>query len=475
MRIIFCLIMSSALFSIVFANESGLQAGAANSNITPKMGVPLSGVIMQSGPSKDIHDELWARCLVLSDGVTELAFAVVDNTMISREIHDKAKGVIKQKLGIPANHICISATHTHSTPRAVVDLVDDPLHREYLDFLAERIADGIVRAHNRLAPAEIGWGSFDEPRFVHNRRWHVRSPGTSPFGDSEPVRMNPGRNPENLDRPAGPVDPEVFVLAVRRRADQQPIAVVGNYGLHYVGGIPRGTVSADYFGVYADKVQEKWQADRLTPAFVGILTNGTSGDVNAIDPTVPRQSFQPYERMTQIAGELATQSLTVIEKMTFRSDLTLDAASAELNLGIRQPDEERLAWAKQTRAPDNFRLRLTRPQVYAREALLLADLFPEVSMPIQAFRIGDLAITQSPCETFAETGLAIKQGSPFPGNTFTIELANSYGGYLPPEEQYSLGGYETWPARSSFLEESAETAIREGLLDLLNQLAKRNN
>ena len=94
--------------------------------------------------------------------------------------------------------------------------------------------------------------------------------------------------------------------------------------------------------------------------------------------------------------------------------------------------------------------------------------YPErVRITLQALRIGDLAIAAAPCEVFAETGLAIKQGSPHAA-TFTIELANGYGGYLPPKEQHELGGYETWPARSSFLEIDAERKIRETLLKLLH-------
>ena len=122
-----------------------------------------------------------------------------------------------------------------------------------------------------------------------------------------------------------------------------------------------------------------------------------------------------------------------------------------------------LTWARGHLAPKEFKGRLSRAQIYAREVTALAEYPETVSVPIQAFRIGDLAVAQSPCETFAETGLGIKTASPFRGNTFTIELANGYSGYLPTAEQFELGGYETWPARSSFLEIEAESKIRSGL------------
>lgn len=460
----------AVFLSPLHAQKPDLQAGAAASNITPKMGVPLDGTISQVGPAKHVHDELWARCLVLKDGETTLALAIVDCTMISREIHDAAKAMIEEQLGIPPHHVCIAATHTHSTPRALIGLKDDDLHREYLEDLAVRIADGVHRAHNELAPAEIGWGSFREPRFVHNRRWFMKEPAENPFGQGgERIKMNPKRMDPNLDKPTGPVDDEVYVVAIRHRETAQPIAVLGNYGLHYVGGIPGGNVSADYFGVFADRIQEKWKADRLTPPFVGILSNGTSGDVNAIDFTAEPEKYAAYENMTRIARELADQAAETIEGLDYQSEVPLSAAATELTLTVRKPAPERLAWARETVVPPDTPIRLTRPQVYAREALELAEYPDTMAVPLQAFRIGDLAIAQSPCETFASTGLQIKKDSPFPA-TFTIELANDYNGYLPPEDQFPYGGYETWPARSSYLEEAAEGKIRESLLKLLIEL-----
>ena len=83
----------------------------------------------------------------------------------------------------------------------------------------------------------------------------------------------------------------------------------------------------------------------------------------------------------------------------------------------------------------------------------------------QTMRIGDLSIAAIPCEVFAEIGLDIKAKSPFKP-TFTIELANGYNGYLPTPEQHKLGGYETWRARSSYLEVDASTRIAKAVMEL---------
>ena len=76
-----------------------------------------------------------------------------------------------------------------------------------------------------------------------------------------------------------------------------------------------------------------------------------------------------------------------------------------------------------------------------------------------------------PCEVFTEIGLEIKKASPLP-NTFTIELANGYNGYLPTPAQHALGGYETWRARSSYLEEDASPKVVTAVKELLASVSK---
>ncbi len=113
----------------------------------------------------------------------------------------------------------------------------------------------------------------------------------------------------------------------------------------------------------------------------------------------------------------------------------------------------------------------TLPEIYARETVLLAEYPATVRLKLQALRIGELGIVAIPCETFAAIGLEIKQKSPL-RPTFTIELANGYNGYLPTPEQHKLGGYETWRARSSYLEVDASTRITATVLELLGKVHK---
>jgi neutral ceramidase len=444
------------------------RAGASTSNITPELGVILDGAIMQIGPGKHVHDELHARCLVLDDGATRIAISVCDLTMIETGVVEHAKRLLETATGLTPDHVLISATHTHSAPR-VMDLGQGDANRQYHEFLARRIADGIRRAINQLAPAKIGWGSGQKPEYVFNRRWFVK-PGMeppNPFGGKpDEVATNPP--PASIVKPAGPVDPELFVLSVQH-ADGRPLALLANYGLHYVGGLPSGHISADYFGVFADRIQQLLGADRQDPPFVGIMSNGTSGDVNNVDLRNALRRRPSDALMREVADGIAQEALNVARSIKHQEWVPLAARTVVLKLDVRRPDVARLQWAREISPSAKPDQRMSRPAIYARETLQLAEYPPTLPVTLQAFSVGDLGIGAAPCEVFAETGLAIKKQSPFE-STFVVELANGYGGYLPTPEQHGWGGYETWPARSSFLEVGAEPKIRTGILELLQSL-----
>jgi hypothetical protein len=451
------------------------RAGAATSNITPPLDYPLEGVIAQGQPARHVHDELHARCLALDDGTTRIALAIVDTTMIARDLVERAKQRVHAATGLPLDRILIAATHTHSTPRAVP--ISGAAHEtEYQEFLVGRIADGIRRAVNNLAPARIGWGVGSKPEFLFNRRWLLKPDARvpNPYGETtDRVQMNPPPGSPNLAAPAGPVDPQIYVLSVQH-ADGRPLALLANYGLHYVGGTGGGTVSADYFGAFAERIRILLGAERQEPAFVGIMSNGTSGDVNAIDFSKPAGAAQPpYARIKQVADAVAAEVHRVYQGIQHQEWVPLAMAESDLPLGVRRPTPERLAWAQKVWAavPKNARLS-NRRDIYARETIEVAKFPPTLPVKLQAIRIGTLGIASAPCEVFAATGLEIKQRSPL-RETFTIELANGHGGYLPTPRDHELGGYETWLARSSYLEVEASEKIRDELLRLLGKVAAK--
>src|SRR5439155_4330128 len=278
LRIFSCILLIGALAIPASAQDKLFRAGAYAQDITPtKFPISVNGG-MTDRQAKSAHDRLHARCLVLDDGATKIAFAVCDSCMIPREVTDPAKALAAKLTSIPPERILISATHTHSAPTVGGVFQSDP-DPDYQKFLAEKIAEGIAAANRRLAPAKIGWAVGQDPTQVFNRRWKVQNADllANPFGGVDQVRMNPPRAHKDLVEPAGPTDPDVSILSVQTAAGK-PLALLANYSLHYVGGFPE--LSADYFAVFAEKIGSLLDADK---DFVGIMSNGTSGNINNVN------------------------------------------------------------------------------------------------------------------------------------------------------------------------------------------------
>ncbi|MEY4938572.1 MAG: hypothetical protein RIQ93_307 [Verrucomicrobiota bacterium] len=454
------------------------KAGAATSNISPRLGAGIVGG-WSAPPAENIHDELHVRCLALDDGTTKLVFAVVDSVGVSREIFDDAKKMVSETTGVPVENMMMSATHTHSAvgsggPSGGGSV--DPL-ADYRKFLTKRIADGVRRALNNLEPARIAWGSGNVPQqHQFNRRWLLKDGKSTinPFGGQDFAVMNPGGRTD-LQKPAGPTNPEVYFLSVQSTSGR-PIALLANYWLHYVGGVGPNDISADYFAVFCDRIQELLGADRQDPPFVGVLANGPCGDVNNNNYTPgapPGPKYARYEKMRVVANDVAQEVMRVHRTLQHRDWVELKSAQAELELQMRQPTPEMVTRAQEILArPETVSPIHKREVDYARRTIAAKNWPEKVNIVMQAFRLDDLAIAAIPFETFTETGLEIKAKSPFK-DTFTIELANGSYGYLPTPEQHALGGYETWLGTNR-VETEASRKIVKKLLELFGQLHGSN-
>jgi neutral ceramidase len=450
------------------------RAGAATSNITPALGSPIVGGFVPF-PATHVHDELHARCLVLDDGTTKLVLVVCDLLGIDRLVSDEARFILQKDLGIPKENVMISATHTHSAAsalgkdaRIVSDTMDD-----YQRFVARRIVDGVKRAHHLLRPAQIAWGSADAPEHVFNRRWHMK-PGTipvNPFGGSDKVKMNPPAGSPDLVEPAGPTDPAIPFIALRE-PNGKPIAVFSTYSLHYVGGVGSGHISADYFGMYCDALGRLLKADRQTPAFVALMSNGTSGDINNINFRGARAKQESYAQMKFVANDVAQKVHACMAKLDYRDHVPLGARYKEQQIAVRRPTPELLDWAKKKIAEGpKVAGKTDLSVIYAERALLMARHPEKLKLPLQALRIGDVAMASMPCEIFCEIGLEFKKRSKLQP-AWLVSLNHGYYGYLPTPRQHDLGGYETWLGTNR-LEVHASDKMLTALLEMAAQLARR--
>jgi hypothetical protein len=444
-----------------------VRAGAAVFDITPPLGVPLSGSFTPR-PAVGVDDPLYARAVVLEDergAAGRVAIVCCDVIAIGGDTVRAARDLAGRWAGVPRERILIAATHTHSGP-STTGIHGTPLAESYVTRLPEGIAAAVAMAAARLRPARAAWGNGEEGRVSFNRRFRMRD-GT--------VRMNPGRlNPEVVQA-AGPIDPHLAVLWIEG-FDATPIASLASFALHYIGTDDGGHVSADYFGHYA-----RWMQRIYGPDLVPLLFNAASGDINGVDVTGRQsgggQSGGGHSKARQVAGIIAGETLRVVERLQPAEKVTLGALQrpfsyqrktitaqdllvserllalpetvppAQLRERAGLGDAGPFSWTVGQPIPDNVLLS------YARECRLLAALPEQATTELQALRVGDGAIAALPGEIFVELGLALKGSSPFGGEagaTMVVGLANDYVGYVATRRAIAEeGSYETWAARSA--------------------------
>lgn len=406
-----------------------IRAGAAVADITPASGVTLAGSLTRR-VSASVLDPLYARAVVLEAGGARVAFVLLDIIALGNEDAARAREAVGEAAQMPAGNVCVSCTHTHSGP-STVELFQSPREGEFIGKMIARCGAAAKQAAEHLQPARVAWGNGWEPRAGFNRRYHMRD-GT--------LKTNPGiLNPDIL-RPAGPTDPQIPMLLIES-VGGNPIALVANYSLHYIGDRDGKAISADYFGTFADLMRE-----RKGSQFVALLTHGASGDINNIDVSQKPVQRQPGEKSRLVAGWLADQVDAVWSKAAFVNEVPLGSVQSIYRQRVRKPqgaevEEARKQW-------ENEKLPLV-DRLYGKEQLELLKWPDDVPMVIQCLRVGGFAAATFPGEMFCQLGLDVKHASPFPVTAF-IELANGYSGYTPTRVDYDLGGYETRLARSAY-------------------------
>lgn len=417
-----------------------LQAGAARVSITPPVGVPLAGYFADEGRTEAahaIHDELYARALVLDDGGQRVAIVTLDLIALDNEELEMVRTAVQEMAGIAPTHLIVACTHTHSGPVVAHfppgDLAPGQIDKDYYQLLPRLVASAVTTASRRLRPAQIGAGQGSCAINVNRRE----------FLPDGTVRGLPflGRNP------TGPTDREVGVLRVDTVENRQPIAVLMSYPCHPVGLGPNLEISADYVG-YALRFVEQV----LGSGAVALFANGAQGNMNAI---IHPGSHTDAEHLGHILGvatarvalDLTTYPGARISTTTRVTKLTLNPASEpekqrEYIRSLQNEHESLTDEQDRPRARElEMRLAVASYRLQQRERLTQSYLPAEVTAIGLRGEGVSIGLVSEPAELFCEYGIKTRQKSPF-ATTLVLGLANGSIGYVPTPNVYTEGGYE---------------------------------
>lgn len=422
------------------AGPGNLQVGAARVDITPPADAafPMSGYDSRKQGFTKIHDHIYARAIVLSDGTHEAAILSWELIGMPDGVWHNLSQRISKELGIPADNLILAAEHVHSAPTvAGAYTKGTPPTIAYTAKLEDAAFEAVKQAKASLQLARFGYGAGKA--YVNiNRREH--------FPDGE---WGLGYNAD------GPSDKTVAVLKFETLSGK-PIAFFINYAVHgVVMGPDNLEVSGDLPGATSRFVEQYYQGDvptrsdagwdlqlqpqDKTPGVVALWTSGSAGDQNPVVMD-SGEDFTMVDALGRILGEETVRVANNIKSLSSQASIR----------GAQQV----------IHCPG----RVVEPGPHPHGVYKFKDIAP-VDIRLSLIMLDNIALTGVSGEVLTPIYERLKQESPF-HNTIMVTHANGLSGYIPNDAAYKQVSYEI--TATHLKPGCAEGGIVNGLLDLMS-------
>ncbi|MBQ3865717.1 MAG: neutral/alkaline non-lysosomal ceramidase N-terminal domain-containing protein, partial [Clostridia bacterium] len=439
-------------------DATGFCAGFGRADITPRESVPLAGYGATSyRMSRNVLDPLYATCFALRDEAGEtLLIYEMDLCGVPVSFAEQARKMIERSLQIPADHVLLTATHTHSGPdvsstEGVIAAWKTEAYKAVIQAAEDALAD-----LDRCA-VFVGSAKTESLNFV--RRYYMENGFTTPNGTYGYGEITAHESE---------VDPEMRVVRFDRA--NQPDLVLANWQCHatMTGGSSKYDISSDFIGQFR-KFAERDLGVKL------LYLQGGAGNVNSFS-RLPGEETRGTDYMEK-GRQLAAALRGVLESgMTETPAGAVRAVTGTLTAAYNHEDEDKLEISKKIQAlflndrrSDALALAAANGLSSAFEAGAIVSRAArgatgEIALSCYAF--GDVAITAAPFEMFCQTETRLRERSPF-GFTLTCGYSNGSEGYMPAAECFPNKGYEVVTCK--YVQGTAE-AISDRQLELLNDL-----
>lgn len=413
-----------------------LRASVCSRKITPEVGVNHSDPIYLAGFSNDraatgVHDELWARGVVLATSTHKIAVVVLDVVgYFNNEI-----ATIRTLVNDPSfDAIVVSSTHNHEGPDTMglwgPDQLTSGVDLEYLDFVNQQVAGCIADADSTLRPADIRFATGDtigaslppEPDLVADGEilQHLCVGGA--FDDS-------GACIDGIEvlGDDGPIrNPTTPSFQIRQRDSGQILATLVNYASHPESlGSGNTLITSDFPHYMREAIEARFGGTAIyMSADLGVLQGPL--DVFLEDDAgemVPRRSFEFAERMGKILAERAGDALDAVNRWDGSPAIEV-ARSGMITVDVTNPYFELLGTLG----------------VFGRRSFTrLEPGRGEIMSEMQAFRVGPAMFAVTPNEVDPQIADGYRDRMAGADHKFIVGLGNDEIGYQMPEAKYNPG------------------------------------
>jgi hypothetical protein len=424
------------------------RAGAAKVDITPDLAARGAGNPGRGGRGmgaiEGILDHIYVRAIVVDNGAATAALVAVDTGAIMDQVWRVVSQRTEKELGIPAQNLLLTPTHTHSASAGTAD----------------QIFNAIKEAKEKLQPARIGYGTGVS--YINVQR-NIIDPKTHKWWEGA-----------NYD---GPSDKTVAVIQFEA-TNGEPIAVYYNYACHAVVTGNTDMLSGDWPGAASRYIEDSFD-DKI----VAVFSVGAQGDQN---PIYFQQTFDLREiRIKDYAARgqdisnamppggqgLNKQDPTVKKLLDQQKQMIISMGQfmgEEVKRVMRLMDTARMATGGRIFASQKMVSFPGRNRTNQGRAGIDATYVdgPDVQLRLSLLMIDDIALGGGNAEIFTMISERFKRESPI-GRSIFVSMVNgsANSGYIPDDASF---GQQTFEVLSSRCKPGyAESAIVNGILDMM--------
>lgn len=440
---------TDALLTSTFTWEASLRAAACQRKITPVVGVNHTDPIYMAGFGNDrhavgVHDDLWARGVVLESRGKKIALVVLDVIGYFNNEIQTIRSLVDPTLAFDS--ITVTSTHVHEGPDTMglwgPDELTSGVDLGYLDFVNQSVASCITEAAAALEPAEIKFatgstiGASLPPHADLVADGEVLQAMTIPFLIVDPENpfepAPPGTGPIDVQGDPGEIiNPTVPAFQIRKRGGGPVMATLVNFASHPESlGSGNQLLTSDFPHFMREAIERRYGGMAIyMSADLGVLQGPLDVDVAGPsgDP-LPRRTFE----IAQAIGETLAD----------RAAIALDA---ETSWDAAPPIDTRSSGSVSVLVQNGFFVVAGLQGVFGRRGFHTApDGKRYITTEVNALRIGNANIAVTPNELDPQIGNRYRDRMRKAQHRFVAGLGNDEIGYQMPEEKFNPTCHQCW-------------------------------